>query len=93
VDSWDERVLASEIGWKRGKLRQVLAKLQGYVKNRAKDIPLLRNIMRGVVASRAAAEALCEKYRVLYLLLSGSFLPTRRSKSLAAIYEKYRARI
>jgi hypothetical protein len=90
TNSIDDRELASELGWTRKKLRNMRTVLGSYIKHRAKSHPELRRLTRIV---GEAAERLCEKYAVLNLLLAGNFLPTRRSKSLAAIYEKYRARL
>ena len=63
TNSFDDRELATELGWTRKKLR---------------NVPI-----------GEAAEALCRKYAVLNLLSQGNFLPTRQSKSLASIYEKF----
>jgi aminoglycoside phosphotransferase (APT) family kinase protein len=82
----DDRELATELGWSRKKIRNVRTVLSSYIKHRAKNIPALQRLMR---IRGEAAEHLCEKYAVLKLLLSGSFIPARRSKSLASIYEKF----
>jgi hypothetical protein len=87
TNSFDDRELAVELSWPRKKLRQVRTVLSSYVKHRAKTIPSLRRLTR---LFGEAAERLCEKYAVLNLLLRGSnFLPSRSSKSLASIYEKF----
>lgn len=90
INSYDDRELATELGWTRKKIRNVRTVLGSYVKHRAKTNPELRRITRIV---GEAAERLCQKYAVLNLLLEGNFLPTRQSRSMAVIYEKYRARI
>ena len=87
TNSFDERELATELGWTRKKLRNVRTVLGSYVKHRARDIPSLRRLTR---IFGEAAERLCEKYAVLNLLLRGSnFIPSRTSKSLTSIYEKF----
>ena len=60
--------------------------LGSYIKHWAKSHPELRRLTR---VFGEAAEQLCEKYAVLNLLLEGHFLPTRQSKSLSRIYEKF----
>jgi hypothetical protein len=86
MNTYDDRELATELGWTRRKLRNVRIVLGSYIKHRAKSHPELRRLSR---IYGEAAEHLCEKYAVLNLLLAGNFLPTRRSKSMAAIYEKF----
>jgi hypothetical protein len=88
TNSFDDRELATELGWTRKKLRNVRTVLGSYIKHRAKSIPALRRLTRIV---GEAAQRLCEKYAVLNLLLRGNFLPTRQSKSLASIYEEFEA--
>jgi hypothetical protein len=84
--SYEDQDLASELGWTRKKVRNTRIVLSSYIKHRAKDIPELRRFL-GIFGE--AAERLCQQFPVLNLLLEGHFLPTRRSKSLASIYEKF----
>lgn len=86
----DDRELATELKWTRKKLYQTRIKLKLFLKRQAKKFPELRSVLR---VYGEAVEALCVKYAVLNLLLEGHFLPTRHSKSMAHIYEKYQARI
>ena len=86
TNSFDDRELATELGWTRKKLRQTRIVVSSYLKHRAKDDPILRRYLRVI---GEAAEALCKKYAVFNLLLCGNFIPTRASKSLASIYEKF----
>jgi hypothetical protein len=86
IHSNDDRELAAALSWPRSKLRKVRTDLKSYLDVRAKTHPELARIRRMI---GEAAEQLCEKYPILNLLLEGHFLPTRKSKSMASIYERF----